>query len=37
MPSRILKRWASETLPKGPTEIGGIARASVDEIDNSQR
>ncbi len=35
LPSRALKRWASETLPKGPTEIGGIARARVDDIDNS--
>ncbi len=35
IPSRMLKRWTSETLPKGPTEIGGIARAQVDMIDNS--
>ena len=35
LPSRALKRWTSETLPKGPTEIGGIARMRVDEIDNS--
>jgi enoyl-CoA hydratase/carnithine racemase len=35
LPSRALKRWASQTLPKSPTEIGGIARAQVDEIDNS--
>lgn len=35
IPSRLLKRWAGQTLPKGPTEIGGIARAQVDRIDNS--
>lgn len=35
LPSRALKRWTTETLPKGPTEIGGIARMLVDTIDNS--
>ena len=35
LPSRTIKRWTSATLPKGPTEIGGIARAEVDIIDNS--
>ncbi|MFM9940975.1 MAG: enoyl-CoA hydratase/isomerase family protein [Hyphomicrobiaceae bacterium] len=35
LPSRALKHWASQTLPKGPTEIGGIARGMVDIIDNS--
>jgi enoyl-CoA hydratase len=35
MPSRMLKRFASETLPKGPTEIAGIARAQVDAINRS--
>lgn len=35
LPSRALKRWTSETLPKGPTEIGGIARYQTDVIDNS--
>lgn len=35
LPSRLLKRWTSQTLPKGPTEIGGISRAQVDMIDNS--
>ena len=30
LPSRALKRWTNETLPKGPTEIGGIARTDVD-------
>ena len=35
LPSRALKRWTSATLPKGPTEIGGIARAMVDQIDAS--
>ena len=35
LPSRSLKRWVGEMLPKGPTEIAGIARARVDQIDNS--
>jgi enoyl-CoA hydratase len=35
MPSRMLKRFASETLPKGPTEIAGIARSQVDAINRS--
>lgn len=35
LPTRALKQWASETLPKGPTELGNIARMRVDEIDNS--
>jgi enoyl-CoA hydratase/carnithine racemase len=35
MPSRMLKRFTSETLPKGPTEIAGIARAQVDAINRS--
>ncbi len=35
LPSRALKRWTNATLPKGPTEIGGIARAQVDRIDTS--
>lgn len=35
LPSRALKRWTSATLPKGPTEIGGIARAMTDRIDRS--
>jgi enoyl-CoA hydratase/carnithine racemase len=32
LPSRALKRFVAETLPKGPTELGGIARAQVDAI-----
>jgi enoyl-CoA hydratase/carnithine racemase len=35
MPSRMLKRFTSETLPKGPTEIAGIARSEVDAINRS--
>lgn len=35
LPSRALKRFTSETLPKGPTEIAGIARAQVDTINAS--
>src|SRR5215470_3582553 len=30
LPSRALKRFVAETLPKGPTELAGMARAQVD-------
>ena len=32
LPSRALKRFVTEALPKGPTEIAGIARAQTDTI-----
>src|SRR5215510_589283 len=32
LPSRALKRFVAETLPKSPTEIAGMARAQVDAI-----
>ena len=32
LPSRALKRFVAETMPKSPTELGGIARAQVDSI-----
>jgi enoyl-CoA hydratase len=32
LPSRALKRFVAETLPKSPSEIAGIARAQVDTI-----
>ena len=32
LPSRALKRFVAEALPKGPTEIAGIARAQTDAI-----
>jgi enoyl-CoA hydratase/carnithine racemase len=32
LPSRALKRFVAEMLPKGPTEIAGIARAQTDTI-----
>ena len=35
LPTRALKHWASQTLPKGPTEIGGAARYMTDVIDSS--
>lgn len=35
MPSRTLKRFVEQTLPKGPTEIAGIARVQVEEINDS--
>lgn len=36
MPTRMLKRFVGETMPKGPTEIGGIARSNVDAINASE-
>lgn len=35
LPSRMLKRFVGETLPKGPTEHAGIARAQVEAINAS--
>ena len=32
LPSRALKRFVGETLPKSPSEIAGIARADIDTI-----
>ena len=32
LPSRALKRFVAETLPKSPSELAGIARAEVDSI-----
>jgi enoyl-CoA hydratase/carnithine racemase len=32
LPSRTLKRFVASVLPKGPTELAGIARAEVDLI-----
>ena len=32
LPSRALKRFVTEALPKGPTEVAGIARAQTDAI-----
>ena len=36
LPSRALKRFVAEALPKGPTELAGIARAQTDTIFASQ-
>ena len=35
LPSRMLKRFVSETLPKGPTERAAIARVQVESINES--
>ena len=35
MPSRMLKRFIHETMPKGPTESAGIARVQVEAINDS--
>ncbi|HEX2336508.1 MAG TPA: enoyl-CoA hydratase-related protein [Hyphomicrobiaceae bacterium] len=32
LPSRALKRFVAETLPKSPSEIAGIARVDIDTI-----
>jgi len=32
LPSRALKRFVAEVLPRGPTELAGIARAQIDTI-----
>ena len=36
LPSRMLKRFVNETIPKGPTEQAGIARAQVNAINVSE-
>src|SRR5437868_4636295 len=36
LPSRALKRFVAETLPKGPTELAGMARAQTDAIFESE-
>jgi enoyl-CoA hydratase/carnithine racemase len=36
LPSRALKRFVAEALPKGPTEIAGQARAQTDAIFTSE-
>jgi 1,4-dihydroxy-2-naphthoyl-CoA synthase len=35
LPSRMLKRFVAETLPRGPTERAGIARAQVEQVNAS--
>ena len=35
VPSRMLKRFSGEALPKGPSEIAGIARVQVEAVTNS--
>ena len=35
LPSRMLKRFAGEALPKGPSEFAGIARVQVEAVTNS--
>lgn len=32
MPSRMLKRFTAQALPKGPTEVAGIARVQVEAV-----
>ncbi|MBM09066.1 MAG: enoyl-CoA hydratase [Magnetovibrio sp.] len=36
LPSRMLKRFVAEVIPKGPTEIAGIARVQVNAINTSK-
>ena len=35
MPSRMIKRFVGEAMPKGPTEQAAIARVQVEDINNS--
>ena len=35
LPTRMLKRFVAEVLPKGPTELAGIARAQVEQVNGS--
>ena len=35
-PSRMLKRFTNEAMPKGPTEQAGIARVQVEAVNLSQ-
>jgi enoyl-CoA hydratase/carnithine racemase len=35
LPSRMLKRFVAEVLPRGPTERAGIARAQVERVNAS--
>lgn len=35
LPVRMLKRFTAEVLPRGPTEIAGIARAQVEQVNAS--
>jgi enoyl-CoA hydratase len=35
MPSRMIKRFVSDAMPKGPTEQAAIARVQVEDINNS--
>ncbi|MCG8559822.1 MAG: enoyl-CoA hydratase-related protein [Hyphomicrobiales bacterium] len=35
LPSRMLKRFVAEAVPKGPTELAGIARSQVDRVNAS--
>lgn len=35
MPSRMIKRFVSDAMPKGPTEQAAIARVQVEDIDAS--
>ena len=36
LPSQMLKRFVAESMPKGPTEIAGMARAQVNAINASE-
>jgi len=36
LPSRMLKRFVTEAMPKGPSELAGIARAQVNAINASE-
>ena len=35
LPTRMLKRFVAETVPRGPSEQAGIARSQVEQINTS--
>ena len=36
MPSRMLKRFVSETIPRGPSEQAAVARVQIEAVNDSQ-
>lgn len=36
LPTTMLKRFVAETIPRGPSELAGIARRQIDEINASE-
>ncbi len=36
MPSRMLKRYVSQTIPRGPSEQAAIARVQIEAVNDSE-